>query len=141
MVRTPEPSGEPRQRTYLGQLGAWALAFGCSVGWGSFVMPGTTFLPIAGPVGSAVGLIAGGLIMLILALNYHYLMNRYPDGGGTYTYTWKCFGHDHGFISAWFLLLTYMAIIWANATALPLIGRTLFGNLFQFGFHCQLPTT
>ena len=73
------------QKKYLGITGAWALAFGCSVGWGSFVMPGTTFLPIAGPIGTALGLTLGGLVMLILAVNYHYLMNRYPDEGGTYT--------------------------------------------------------
>lgn len=85
---------------YLSAPGAWALAFGCSVGWGSFVMPGSTFLPIAGPAGSAIGLAAGALVMLILAVNYHYLMNRYPDGGGTYTYTKICFGYDHGFLSA-----------------------------------------
>ncbi len=120
---------------YLSAPGAWALAFGCSVGWGSFVMPGSTFLPIAGPAGSAIGLAAGALVMLILAVNYHYLMNRYPDGGGTYTYTKICFGYDHGFLSAWFLILTYIAIIWANATALPLIARTLLGGLFQFGFE------
>jgi hypothetical protein len=36
---------------YLSPLGVWALAFGCAVGWGAFVMPGTTFLPIAGPWG------------------------------------------------------------------------------------------
>ena len=64
---------------YLSMLGAWALAFGCSVGWGSFVMPGNTFLPIAGPVGGAVGLGLGAAIMLIIAVNYHFLMNRYPD--------------------------------------------------------------
>ena len=120
---------------YLTALGAWALAFGCSVGWGAFVMPGTTFLPIAGPVGTAIGIGVGGLVMLILGLNYHFLMNRFPDGGGTYTYTKNCFGYDHGFLSAWFLILTYVAIIWANATALPLIARTLMGGVFQFGFH------
>ena len=122
------------QKKYLGLMGAWALAFGCSVGWGSFVMPGTTFLPIAGPVGTAIGLILGGLVMLILAVNFHYLMNRYPDAGGTYTYTKKSFGYDHGFLGAWFLILTYTAIIWANATALPLIARTLFGDTFRFGY-------
>ncbi len=53
-------------KKYLGILGAWALSFGCSVGWGSFVMPGTTFLPIAGPVGTALGLGLGGLVMLVL---------------------------------------------------------------------------
>ena len=61
---------------YLSTLGAWALAFGCSVGWGAFVMPGTTFLPVAGPVGSAVGLALGALVMFIIARNYHYLANR-----------------------------------------------------------------
>ena len=111
---------------YLSALGAWALAFGCSVGWGAFVMPGNTFLPIAGPIGTAIGIVAGALVMLILGVNYHYLMNRFPDGGGTYTYTKLSFGHDQGFLCAWFLILTYIAIIWANATALPLIARTLF---------------
>ncbi len=123
---------------YLSTLGAWALAFGCSVGWGAFVMPGTTFLPIAGPAGTALGIAVGALVMLILAANYHFLMNRYPDGGGTYTYTKRCFGYDHGFLSAWFLILTYVAIIWANATALPLIARTLLPGVFQFGFNYEI---
>ena len=126
------------QKKYLGAVGAWALAFGCSVGWGSFVMPGTTFLPIAGPVGTAIGLGLGGLVMLILALNFNYLMNRYPDCGGIYTYTKRAFGYDHGFLSAWFLILTYVAIIWANATALPLIARTVLGNTFRFGHLYQI---
>ena len=90
---------------YLTMLGMWALAFGCSVGQGAFVMPGGTFLPIAGPVGTAIGIGLGAIVMIILAKNYHYLMNKYPDAGGTYTYTKRCFGYDHGFLSAWFLTL------------------------------------
>ena len=123
---------------YLSPLGAWALAFGCSVGWGAFVMPGSTFLPIAGPWGTVLGIAIGAVIMLIIGVNYHYLMNRHPDAGGTYTYTKYSYGYDHGFLNAWFLLLTYVAVIWANATALPLIARNLFGDLFQFGFHYQI---
>ncbi|MBQ3427949.1 MAG: amino acid permease [Clostridia bacterium] len=126
--------GNGKTAKYLSAFGAWALAFGCSVGWGAFVMPGTTFLPVAGPIGSALGLGIGAVVMIILANNFHYLMNVYPDGGGTYTYTKKCFGYDQGFLSAWFLILTYIAIIWANATALPLIARTVLGSTFQFGF-------
>ena len=125
-------AGRPK---YLSALGAWALAFGCSVGWGAFVMPGSTFLPIAGPMGTTIGIALGAVVMLILAKNYHYLMNIYPDGGGAYTYTRKCFGSDHGFLSAWFLIITCIAIIWANATALPIIARTLLGSTFRFGFH------
>ena len=131
------PQGKGLAR-YVSPLGAWALAFGCAVGWGAFVMPGTTFLPIAGPLGTLLGLGIGGVIMLIIGLNYHYLMNQLPDAGGAYTYTKTCYGYDHGFLSAWFLILTYVAIIWANATALPLIARNLLGGLFQFGWHYEI---
>ena len=116
-------------------MGVWALAFGCSVGWGAFVMPGTTFLPIAGPLGTALGILIGAAVMFVIGANYHYMMNRHPDAGGTYTYAKKTFGFDHGFLSAWFLVLTYVSIIWANATALSLIARNLLGDAFKFGFH------
>ncbi|MBR3561889.1 MAG: amino acid permease [Oscillospiraceae bacterium] len=127
-----------RSARYLSPLGAWALSFGCAVGWGAFVMPGTTFLGAAGPLGTALGIAIGALVMLIIGVNYHYLMNKFPDGGGTLTYSIRTFGYDHGFLSAWFLMLVYIAIIWANATALALIGRNLLGGLFRFGFHYQL---
>ena len=120
---------------YLSPVSVWALSFGCAVGWGAFVMPGTTFLPMAGPLGTALGIALGAVVMLIIGVNYHYLMNRYPDAGGTLTYATKVFGYDHGFLCSWFLVLVYVAIIWANASALPLIGRYLFPGAFQFGFH------
>ena len=123
---------------YLSPLAVWALSFGCAVGWGAFVMPGTTFLPAAGPLGTTLGIMIGAVIMLIIGMNYHYLMNRYPDAGGTLTYTIKTFGYDHGFLSAWFIVLVYVAIIWANATALTLICRNLFGSFFQFGIHYKI---
>ena len=125
-------------KKYLSVFGAWALAFGCSVGWGSFVMPGSTFLPVAGPIGTVIGICLGGLAMLVLAKSYHYLILRYPESGGTYSYAKYCFGYDHGFLSGWFLILTYIAIIWANATALPLIVRTVFGPIMQFGFDYEI---
>ncbi|MBQ7563313.1 MAG: amino acid permease [Lachnospiraceae bacterium] len=130
-----EVTGKAGLQKYLSPLAVWGLSFGCAVGWGAFVMPGTTFLPAAGPLGTALGMLLGALVMWVIGVNYHYLMNRYPDAGGTMTYTIRSFGYDHGFLSAWFLILVYVAIIWANATALPLIGRNLFGGLFQFGFH------
>ncbi len=131
-------AGNRRLTQYLSPVSVWALSFGCAVGWGAFVMPGTTFLPAAGPLGSALGIGLGALVMLIIGVNYHYLMNKYPDAGGTLTYASKVFGYDHGFLCSWFLVLVYAAIMWANASALPLIGRFLFGSLFQFGFHYQL---
>ncbi|MBR1635284.1 MAG: amino acid permease [Lachnospiraceae bacterium] len=129
---------QPGFDRYLSPISVWALAFGCSVGWGSFVMPGTTFLPLAGPLGTALGIAIGAVVMLIIGMNYHFLMNRIPKSGGILSYTIEAFGYDHGFLSSWFLVLVYVAIIWANATALVLVGRNLLGSLFQFGFHYRL---
>lgn len=96
---------------YLSPLGAWSLAFGCAVGWGAFIMPGTTFLPTAGPMGTIIGMLAGTVLMLVIAFNYHYLMNRNAGSGGAFAYTKIIFGNDHGFLCAWFLILTYIAIL------------------------------
>ena len=129
---------KPLTTKYLTPLAVWALAFGCSVGWGAFVMPGTTFLPIGGPLGTALGLFIGAAIMMIIAVNYGRLIRRYPDSGGPYTYAKKILGGDHGFLCAWLLLLTYIAIIWANATAMALIIRYLFGDILCFGFSYEI---
>jgi len=122
----------------ISPLGAWALSFGCAVGWGAFMMPGNSFLPMAGPLGTVIGIAVGAFIMLLVGVNYSYMLRAYPDAGGTFSYVRNCFDADHGFVAAWFLLLTYVAIVWANATALPLIGRFLLGDVFQYGLHYQI---
>ncbi len=131
-------STETSHSGYLSVPATWALSFGCAVGWGAFVMPGTTFLPMAGPLGTALGIIIGAMVMGVIALNYHFLMQRHPDAGGAYAYVKELCNHDHAFLCAWFLVLTYAAIVWANATALVLIPRNLFGPILHFGFHYHL---
>jgi signal transduction histidine kinase len=120
---------------YLSPLQAWAMSFGCAVGWGAFIMPGTTFLPIAGPLGTLIGLGLGALVMFIIGRNYHYLIQSFPEAGGANGYVKHVCGGDHGYICGWFLILTYVAIAWANATALALIGRHLLGEFFIVGFN------
>ena len=122
-------------KPYLTTWGAVALSFGCAVGWGAFIMPGTTFLPVAGPLGSLIGLGVGAMVMFLVGRNYHYLIQKFPEAGGAYGYVKRVCGGDHGYICGWFLILTYVAIAWANATALALIGRHLLGGLFSFGFR------
>ena len=120
-------------KRHLSPLGAWAFAIGTSVGWGSLVVTSSTYLVQAGPLGSVLGLVMGALIMLVIAWNYAYLMKCYPEAGGAYAYTREASGHDQSFLTAWFLAMTYFAILWANATSLPLFGRIFLGNLFRFG--------
>lgn len=118
----------------LSPTNVWALAFGCIIGWGAFVMPGNTFLPAAGPLGTAIGMITAAVIMSIIALNYNYMINKYPMAGGEFTYTNQAFGRTHAFICAWFLSLSYATLVPMNATALALICRNIMGNVFRFGY-------
>lgn len=46
--QTENAASGAQLKRYLSPLGVWALSFGCAVGWGAFVMSGTTFLPAAG---------------------------------------------------------------------------------------------
>ena len=97
-------------------------------------MPGTTFLPIAGPLGTIIAMIFGAAIIMVIAANFHNLMNRSSSTGGVFAYTKEVFGYDHSLMCVWSIVLAYISILWANATAITLIARFLFGTVFQWGF-------
>ena len=120
---------------YLSPLDVWAIAFGCMVGWGVFAMPGTTFLPVAGPLGTLIAMLTGMVIMLVIAGNLTYLMGRTSITGGIYTYTKEAFGRDHAFVSSWFLCLSYLTIVFLNGTALFFVVRTLLGERAHTGAY------
>lgn len=86
-------------------------------------------------MGTAIAMTVAALIMIIIAFNYNFMINKYPVAGGEFTYTYQAFGQKHAFICSWFLGLSYLAIVPLNATALALIGRNLMNNIFQIGFH------
>ena len=118
---------------HLTPLGAWAFGVGTAIGWGALVVMANTYLAQAGPLGSVLGLAVATLAMLIIGRCYAYLMCSYPEAGGAYTYAREAFGYDHGFLAAWFLAMTYLAILWANATSLPMFARMIPGSPFSFG--------
>lgn len=118
-------------------LSVWALSFGSLLGWGAFVMPGTTFLPSAGPLGTLIGLVLGALFMMIIAANLHNVISRKSTGNeasGIFTCTKEVFGYDHSFLCMWALALAYISILWANASAFALIIRVIFGDVLRQGF-------
>ena len=103
-------------------------------------MPGTTFLPIAGTVGTLVAMFLGAAVLVLIAANFHKMMNRPAlsesdaHTGGVFEYTKKVFGYDHSLMCVWSIALAYVSILWANMTAFPLIIRYLFGPVLQWGF-------
>ena len=126
---------ENSSERFLTPYQVFSLSFGSAVGWGAFVMPGSTFLKKAGPLGSFFAMQLAVLVMLLICYNYFYLIKKHPVAGGQYVYTREAFGRMHSFICVWFLLLSYFLIVPLNATAIFLIIRTLFGGALQRGFH------
>ena len=64
-------------RKSLSETNVWALALGCIVGWGAFVMPGNTFLCNAGPLGTAIAMLLSAIVLTIIAVNYNYMINLF----------------------------------------------------------------
>lgn len=126
---------DPQLKKHLSPVNLLALALGCIIGWGAFIMPGNSFLGAAGPIGTCVAMFIAAIVMSVIAVNYGYMIKRFPVTGGGFVYAERAFGKTHAFICAWFLTLAYVSIVQLNATALALIGRNLLGNVLAVGFH------
>ena len=115
----------------------WALAFGCIIGWGSFVNPGKKFLPNSGVAGTAIAMALGAIVMIIIAFSYAYMIPKYPKSGGEFTFTKECFGKNMAFICGWFLIAAYLTNVPMNSTAIGLIVDGIDGtaDILKFGFH------
>ena len=112
----------------------WALAVGAIIGWGCFVLPGTRFLPDAGPLGTCLAFLIGGGLLCTVALCYSILIKVYPVAGGSFTYAYVGFGTRAGFICGWALVLGYLCVIAANGTALALLSRFVLPGVFDVGY-------
>lgn len=117
----------------LRPIDVWGLALGAIVGWGCFILPGNSFLPRSGPLGMAIGMTVGALMVCIISLSYGYLIQKYPVSGGEFVYADTAFGKIHGFICGWGLILAYWSLIPLNATAVGLIARYLFPGAIEVG--------
>ncbi len=118
----------------------WAIAFGCIIGWGSFINPGKKFLPNSGVAGTAIAMLLGALVMIIIAFSYAYMVPKYPKAGGEFTFAKECFGKTPAYFCGWFLVAAYLTNIPMNSTAIGLIVDGLDGTLdiLKFGFHYQV---
>ena len=96
----------------LNPINVWSLALGSIIGWGAFVMPGTTFLPKAGTLGTLIGMTIAAFVMITIALNYGYMVEKYPVAGGEYTFAYNTYGKRHAYVCGWFwaflIFLSYL---------------------------------
>ena len=124
----------------LSPMHVWAIAFGCVIGWGSFINPGKKFLPTSGVAGTAIAMVLGALVMVIIAFSYAYMVPKFPKAGGEFTFTKNCFGKNMAFICGWFLVVAYLTNVPMNSTAIGLIVDGLDGpaDILKFGFHYSI---
>ena len=118
----------------------WAIAFGCIIGWGSFINPGKKFLPTSGVAGTLIAMLCGAAVMIVIALSYAYMVPKYPAAGGEFTFAKSCFGERAAFLCGWFLIAAYLTNVPMNSTAIGLIVDGLDGSadILKFGFHYQI---
>ena len=119
-------------------IDVWGLALGAIIGWGCFVLPGTAFLPKAGPGGTAVGMLIGALLIIVIAVSYGYLIRKYPISGGEFIYAKEAFGKRNAFVCGWAMILAYWSLIPLNATALAMISRYIFPGIVQQGLLYEI---
>ena len=119
-------------------IDVWGLALGAIIGWGCFVLPGTAFLPKAGPGGTAAGMLIGALLIIVIAVSYGYLIRNFPLSGGEFIYAKEAIGKRNAFVCGWAMILAYWSLIPLNATALAMISRYLFPGIIQQGFLYEI---
>ena len=125
-------------RSAFTPLGMWAFSIGTSIGWGSFIVTCNTYLQKSGILGTVFGLLLGMAVLFVITWNLQYMIRKSPEAGGIYTFEKRLGEKDLGFLAYWFILITYLAILWANMTSLPLFARFFLGDTFRFGFHYNI---
>lgn len=130
----------PTLKRQLNPFHVWAIAFGCIVGWGSFINPGKKFLPNSGVAGTAIAMLLGALVMIIIAFSYAYMVPKYPKAGGEFTFAKQSFGKLTAYTCGWFLVAAYLTNVPMNSTAIGLIVDGIDGgaDILKFGFHYQI---
>ncbi len=124
----------------LNPMSVWAIAFGCIIGWGSFINPGKKFLPNSGVFGTAIAMVLGALVMIIISFSYAYMVPKYPKAGGEFTFTKMCFGKNCAYLCGWFLVAAYLTNVPMNSTAIGLIVDGIDGkaDILKFGFNYSI---
>ena len=140
MSKSEQKTEDASLQRSLSPIHVWAIAFGCVIGWGSFINPGKKFLPVSGVAGTAIAMVLGALVMIIIAFSYAYMVPKYPKAGGEFTFTKACFGKNAAYLCGWFLVIAYLTNVPMNSTAIGLIVDGLDGarDILKFGFHYSI---
>ncbi|GIU10758.1 MULTISPECIES: APC family permease [unclassified Shewanella] len=111
---TQNNTSQPQDYRVMGFWRVWALAVGCAIGSGIFMMP--TLLAPYGMLGLSSWLVAGAGTVLI-ALTFARLATRIPKTGGLYIYADSGLGAMAGFIVGWCYWISCLTAVASVAIA------------------------
>ncbi|MFI3166621.1 MAG: APC family permease [Bacillota bacterium] len=112
----------------------FAIILGAIIGMGSFILPGSKFLPTAGVINTTIGLFIGTMCIVVIERSYRFMMSCEITEGGEFSFANMCFGDRHSFVVGWFLFLAYMTLIPLNASAFPIVLNYIFPDALNFGY-------
>ncbi|MBL8271074.1 APC family permease [Steroidobacter sp.] len=121
-------------RGKIGRLQFLALGFGTVVGSAWVAILGE-WLVAAGPGGTVLGLLAGGLSVALIGLCYAELTTRVPETGGEFIYALRIFGPRAAFAVAWMTLLMLVAIMIFEGIALAWFVSRLLPSMGQMSLY------
>ncbi|MBL7565859.1 APC family permease [Staphylococcus saccharolyticus] len=116
----------------LSEKFVWAIAYGSCIGWGAFILPGD-WIKQSGPIASSIGIVIGALLMILIAVSYGALVEKFPVSGGAFAFSFLSFGRYISFFSSWFLTFGYVCVVALNATAFSLLIKFLLPNVLNNG--------
>ncbi|MCC5032488.1 APC family permease [Streptomyces sp. WAC 00631] len=112
----------------LGRGDVLALAFGAMIGFGWIVLT-SDFISDAGPLGAALALTAGGVVVGLVGLTYAELVSAMPHAGGEHNYALRALGGRGAFVASWAMVLGYVSVAAFEAVALPQTMLYLFPDM------------
>ncbi len=89
-------------------------------------------------VGGSIGILLAMLAVMVICVNYIGMVRFYPESDSSYRMVRETFGMDHAFFTAWALLLAYICILSANASAMGFLGRIIYGDHAHHGISYQV---
>lgn len=110
----------PQLKKTIGRLGFFSLAFGSMIGVGWITGLHGMFQD-AGPVGTMIAFVAGGLLMIAIGLCYAQAMQILPVTGGEVAYAYKAYGTGKAFIVGWCLAIGYLSVSAFEAVSIGVV--------------------
>ena len=121
----------------IGLWGATGIGVGAIVGGGILALAGVAFAA-TGPA-AMVAFGVNGLIALVTALSFAEMASKFPESGGTYTYSKKVLSVEAAFIVGWVVWFASIVAAVLYALGFSYFALKLVDNLWR-EFSANVPT-